>query len=107
MVTIVKGKETFVVSRGAFKSIYERQGWCVVKEDNTEKSKVEVEPDSDGEDAYTENENVLESIMEKPISQWTRSEVKHVAEFRNIDISQTKNIAEAKEIIKGFLASIQ
>ena len=38
--------------------------------------------------------------MEKPFSQWNKEEVKTYASLKNVDISNTKNIGEARSIIK-------
>ena len=45
----------------------------------------------------------MEEILEKPISQWNKDEVKRFAGIKEIDITGTKNANEAKEIIKSFL----
>ena len=45
----------------------------------------------------------MEEILEKPISQWSKGEVKRFAAIKKIDISGTKNANEAKEIIKSFI----
>ena len=51
----------------------------------------------------TEDEIFVEEILEKPISQWNKDEVKRFAAIKEIDISGTKNANEAKEIIKSFI----
>ena len=54
----------------------------------------------DDEDKKTNEEAYIEELMEKPISQWNKEEVKTYASLKNIDISNTKNIGEARNIIK-------
>jgi hypothetical protein len=51
----------------------------------------------------TEDEIFVEEILEKPISQWNKEEIKRFAAINEIDISGTKNANEAKEIIKFFI----
>ena len=96
MVKIMNGVNTFEVTRGAFDGIFSRQGYQLVDE-NTD---VEKEPEVPEK---TEDEIFIEEILEKPISQWNKDEVKRFAVLKEIDISGTKNANEAKEIIKHFI----
>ena len=82
MVKITNGVNVFEVTRGAFDGIYSRQGYTIEK---------------------TEDEIFVEEILEKPISQWDKDEVKRFAGIKEIDITGTRNVNEAKEIIKSFL----
>ena len=95
MVKITNGVNTFEVTRGAFGGIYSRQGYTIIdKERAVIKNKVTEK---------TEDEKFLDEIVEKPISQWNKEEVKHFAVLKKIDITGTKNAGEAKELIKSFL----
>ena len=96
MVKITNGKNIFEVTRGAFDGIYSRQGYKIVGEDNSDNG-VKLPPEK------TEEEKFLDEIIEKPISQWSKDEVKKYAEINGIDLAGTKNVNEAKEIIKQFL----
>ena len=51
----------------------------------------------------TEDELFIEGIIEKPLSQWNKGEIKRFAELNDIDITGTKNAGEAKDLIKEFL----
>ena len=99
MVKITNGVVTFEVTRGAYDGIYSHQGFKPVEEVAEEKVAA-------GEDAdnRTDDEKFADELVEKPISQWNKEEVKRFAAIRDIDISGTKNANEAKEIIKQFLA---
>lgn len=95
MVKITNGVNIFEVTRGAFDGIYSRQGYTIIdKERAAIKNKVTEK---------TEDEKFLDEIVEKPISQWNKEEVKHFAVLKEIDITGTKNAGEAKELIKSFL----
>lgn len=98
MVKITNGVNVFEVTRGAFDGIYSRQGYTLVENENTEE-----EIKVDGKPEKTEDEKFVEEVIEKPISQWSKEEVKRFAALEGIDISGTKNAGEAKEIIKEFL----
>lgn len=98
MVKITNGKNIFEVTRGAFDGIYSRQGYTVLDEnkalDVIENSKVSEK---------SEDEKFIDELLEKPISQWNKEEVKRFAVLKEIDITGTKNVNEAKEIIKNFI----
>lgn len=66
----------------------------MVEEDKEDKKETVEETKKTKEEAY------IEELMEKPISQWNKEEVKTYASLKNIDISNTKNIGEARNIIK-------
>lgn len=99
MVKITNGIVTFEVTRGAYDGIYSHQGFKPVKE--VAEKKVAADEDVDNR---TDDEKFADELVEKPISQWNKEEVKRFAAIRDIDISGTKNANEAKEIIKQFLA---
>ena len=99
MVTITNGKNTLEVTSGAFEGIYKSCGYSLVGLE----AKV---PDST-ENAVDENsidENPFEELEAKPISQWTKAEVKEYAEAKGIDLSGTKNVNDGKERIKVYMA---
>lgn len=98
MVKITNGVNVFEVTRGAFDGIYSRQGYKLVDENK----KVEA-PAAPVAPEKSEDEIFVEEILEKPISQWNKEEVKRFAAIKEIDISGTKNANEAKEIIKSFI----
>ena len=98
MVKITNGVNVFEVTRGAFDGIYSRQGYKLVDE------KAEVKaPEAPAASEKSEDDIFVEEILEKPISQWNKEEVKRFAAIKEIDISGTKNANEAKEIIKSFI----
>lgn len=98
MVKITNGVNVFEVTRGAFDGIYSRQGYKLVDE------KVEAKaPEASAAPEKSEDDIFVEEILEKPISQWNKEEVKRFAAIKEIDISGTKNANEAKEIIKSFI----
>ena len=95
MIKVTNGVHVFEVTRGAFDGIYSHQGYYVVPcEEAEEKAEVEEK---------TEDDIFAEELLEKPISQWNKEEVKKFAAIKGINISGTKNPNQAKEIIKSFL----
>lgn len=98
MVKITNGVNVFEVTKGAFDGIYSRQGYKLVDE------KVEAKAlKAPAASEKSEDDIFVEEILEKPISQWNKEEVKRFAAIKEIDISGTKNANEAKEIIKSFI----
>ncbi len=100
MVKITNGVNVFEVTQGAFDGIYSRQGYTKVEGETPIVE--EFEGDATGNGA-PEEPIFEEAILEKPIGQWNKDEVKKFAEIKGIDISGTKNANEAKERIKSFL----
>lgn len=103
MVTIKNGNNIHVVTEGAYKEIFSRLGYEII----SGKEEVSIEtPDINVEEENTLTEEELEFVLgleEKPISQWSKTEVKKYADLKRIDITGTKNVNEAKAIIKDFL----
>ena len=96
MVKITNFVNTFEVTKGAYDDIFKKQGFELVKEDKEETIKEK----ATGKDYKSDEKKYVEELMEKPISQWNKEEVKTYASLKNIDISNTKNIGEARNIIK-------
>lgn len=117
MVKITNFVNTFEVTQGAYDDIFKKQGFELVEEAPRKKKKAtkkhvkeaveEVEEDEWEEaeeatekDYKSEEEKYIEKLMEKPISQWNKEEVKAYASIKGLDISKTQNIGEARNIIK-------
>lgn len=94
MVDITNLVDTYSVTKGAYEDIFKRQGFKPVKEEKEDKKETVEETKKTNKEAY------IEELMEKPISQWNKEEVKTYASLKNVDISNTKNIGEARNIIK-------
>ena len=120
MVKISNGDVTQIVSRGAFETQYKKLGFQIVGDNQAIEAKKEVKKaaedkkpesqvpddddfDADAADDDTEEGDDFEELLEKPISQWNKTEVKDFAAAKGIDIHGTKNANEAKEIIKKYL----
>ena len=96
MVLITNGVDRFLVTKGAFNGVYSKQGYTIVNDEKVAAAAQMPNP-------KTENEKFLEEIEEKPLSQWSKEEVKKFAALKDIDISGTKNVNEAKALIKDFM----
>lgn len=98
MVRITNGFIDVEVTKGAYESLFKGMGYTIV--DNQEASG---ELSDDTAVSVTADEKFALELIEKPIGEWNKTEVKKFAEIKNIDISGTKSVGEAKEIIKSFL----
>lgn len=99
MVRITNGVNEFEVTKGAYTSIYSYQGYTLVDD----KHPAEDTSGTNEENGKTADDLFCEELMEKPLSQWNKDEVKRFAAIMDIDISGTKNAGEAKELIKAYL----
>lgn len=101
MVKITNGVRTFEVTEGAFKSIFARQGFQKVVDEKPKKTK---EPDAgDKNDNGNGDAEFLEGLKEKPISQWSKNDIKQYAAITGLDITGTKNINEARDLVKAHM----
>ena len=101
MVTIKNGNNLHVVTEGAYKEIFSKLGYEIIS--GKEEVSIETPIDVDDNAMSEEDEEFILGVEEKPISQWSKTEVKKYAELKRIDITGTKNVNEAKAIIKEYL----
>ena len=101
MVTIKNGDNIHVVTEGAYKEIFSKLGYEIIS--GKEEVSIETPIDVDDNAMSEEEMEFILGVEEKPISQWSKTEVKKYAELKRIDITGTKNVNEAKAIIKEFL----
>lgn len=117
MVKCTNGIAVIEVTEGAYNTIFKDQGYRPIADEvktpvvvpTKEKVETPVEDNLEVEseeqpDAYVpEEKDEINSLLEKPIGQWTNDEVKAFAEAKGIDITGTKNAKEAKSRIRKFL----
>lgn len=101
MVTIKNGNNIHVVTEGAYKEIFSKLGYEIIS--GKEEVSIETPIDVDDNAMSEEDMEFILGVEEKPISQWSKTEVKKYAELKRIDIIGTKNVNEAKAIIKEYL----
>ena len=101
MVTIKNGNNIHVVTEGAYKEIFSKLGYEIIS--GKEEVSIETPINVDDNAMSEEDEEFILGVEEKPISQWSKTEVKKYAELKRIDITGTKNVNEAKAIIKEYL----
>lgn len=99
LVKITDGVKNIEVTEGAYNGIYKNLGFYPINED----AKVDKEEEDNTPPELTENEIFVNELMEKPISEWSKAEIKRFAELKEIDISGTQNAGQAKEIISTWL----
>lgn len=100
MVKITNGVNTFEVPAGAYKNTFKKLGYNLIP-DKSEVS--EVPPESSGNVVEDTPHDEFVELLEKPISQWNKREVKEFAAAKGIDLTGTKTIDEAKDRIKASI----
>lgn len=98
MVKITNGFIEVEVTNGAYENLFNGMGYIIVG--NQERPGT---LDESGANSTTEEEKFVSELIEKPIGEWSKNEVKKFAEIKGIDISGTRSVGEAKDIIKNFL----
>ena len=97
MIKISDGINTMIVTNGAYNSMYKNMGFAPYAEIEIKEEKDIETPDKSDEEIF------LEKILEKPISEWSKNEVKKFADIKEIDLVGTKNATEAKDVISKWL----
>lgn len=101
MVKLSNGLSTIVVPSGAV-AMYERTGFRVVKDSDVESANESVIDTVDTEDKESE---FITNLLEKPISKWSKEEVKRFANEKGININGTKSVNDAKDRIRDYINS--
>lgn len=101
MVVITNGINEFEVSRGAYESIFQKQGYSIIAD-----AEVEAIEDNNDAEATEHAEHVdkdAEALVEKPISQWTKNEVKNFIAKKGIDVSGITSFNEVKDRVRKYI----
>lgn len=117
-VKITNGNAEFEVTKAAFKNAFEQQGFRIVDDTATvihnrfedkfdvnldmeaELGKVEdSKPEMIAEVELSEDDLFVQEMLEKPISEWTKGELKRVAKIKGIDLSNADSTSKARQIV--------
>jgi hypothetical protein len=101
MIFITNGINEFEVSRGAYESIFQKQGYSIVVDTETEV--VENNKDAAAAEPAKQVDKDAEALMEKPISQWTKNEVKSFIDKKKIDVSGITSFNEVKDRVRKYI----
>lgn len=99
MIKCTNGLITCTVTEGAYDNYFKTLGYKVIGDNTRHNIIAEEDINADVIDAV----DVFDELLEKPISQWSKTEVKEFANAKGIDISETRNVSQAKEIIKTYI----
>ena len=107
MVKVTNGRETVVVSLGAFECILSRRGFRLVEQKNVNAGVTKPELLTASESAELHNleagEKWAVEQCQKPLSAWGQKELKRFAKIRGIKLEGVKSTKEAREIVAKFL----
>lgn len=97
MVKITNGIDAFEVTKGAFKTVFANQGYVLVSQHVTA-------PQIASEPAQkTDDELFVDEMLEKPVSEWTKEELKRFAEVNNISLEGAQKVDDVREIISNYI----
>lgn len=99
MIEITNGRAFLSVTKGAFKEVYERQGFVLAKDYVSDVGKAGGLIQS----AETENLNLFAETLEaKALDKWTSAELRKYAQIKGIDLSGAKNMRERRKRVKDY-----
>ena len=117
-VKITNGNAEFEVTKAAFKNAFEQQGFRIVDDTapvihnrfedkfdvnldmEAELNKVEdSKPEMIAKVELSEDDLFVQEMLEKPISEWTKGELKRVAKIKGIDLSNADSTSKARQIV--------
>lgn len=117
-VKITNGNVEFEVTKAAFKNAFEQQGFRIVDDTvpvihNRFEDKFDVNLDMEAELGKVEDSKAemvtevelseddlfVQEMLEKPISEWTKGELKRVAKIKGIDLSNADSTSKARQIV--------
>lgn len=117
-VKITNGNAEFEVSKAAFENAFKQQGFRIIDgvapiihnrfEDKfdvnldmeTEVSEAEpFESEMPVEVELSEDDLFVQGMLERPISEWTKGELKRVAKIKGIDLSNADSTSKARQIV--------
>lgn len=101
MVVITNGINEFEVSKGAYESIFQKQGYSIIVD--AEAEAVEDNNDAEATEHAEHVDKDAEALVEKPISQWTKNEVKNFIAKKGIDVSGITSFNEVKDRVRKYI----
>lgn len=101
MVVITNGINEFEVSRGAYESVFQKQGYSIIVD--AEAEAVEDNNDAKATEHAEHVDKDAEALVEKPISQWTKNEVKNFIAKKGIDVSGITSFNEVKDRVRKYI----
>lgn len=101
MIVITNGINEFEVSRGAYESIFQKQGYSIIVD--AEAEAVEDNNDAEATEHAEHVDKDAEALVEKPISQWTKNEVKNFIAKKGIDVSGITSFNEVKDRVRKYI----
>lgn len=122
-VKITNGTAEFEVTKAAFNNVFEQQGFRIIDGvapviHNRFEDKFDVnldmeaeasgakysEPEMAAEAESSEDDLFVQEMLEKPISEWTKGELKRVAKIKDIDLSNADSTSKARQIVSKALS---
>lgn len=122
-VKITNGNAEFEVTKAAFENAFKQQGFRIIDGvvpviHNRFEDKFDVNLDMEAEISeaecskseipveakLSEDDLFVCEMLEKPISEWTKGELKRVAKIKDIDLSNVDSTSKARQIVSKALS---
>lgn len=122
-VKITNGNAEFEVTKAAFENAFKQQGFRIIDGvapiiHNRFEDKFDVNLDMEAEISeaeypkseipaeakLSEDDLFVREMLEKPISEWTKGELKRVAKIKDIDLSNVDSTSKARQIVSKALS---
>lgn len=101
MVKLTNGVDTIIVPSGAAE-VYKRMGFKPVVE-NVSDDVIDDSINDEQAESVSDDEVYVNNLLEKPISRWTKEEVKKFASIKGINLNGAKTFNDAKDRVKSYL----
>ena len=100
MIKITNGADVLEVTNGAYETLYKGIGFVPMGDKRSGKK---VASQNELEESQNANEEQTANEGDKPLSHWSKDEIKAFAEANDIDLTGTKNVSQARERVQAFL----
>ena len=90
MIRITDGVHQFTVSEGAFDNVFKQQGYQVL------------EPATPADSIESEPEKQADPLDEKPVSKWTKQELKSYCDKHGIDLEGVTSSDEVRKRVLSY-----
>lgn len=97
MVKITNGIYTFEVTKGAFKTVFANQGY-ILASTHAAAPQIVSEPAQ-----KTDDERFVDEVIEKPVSEWSKEELKRFADINSISLEGVQKTDDVREIINNYI----
>lgn len=101
MIKITNGVNEFLVPEGAYEHMFKQQGYTIVGDEQEVEAEVETEAEIEGFQS-DEVEAETDKLDEKPVSQWSKQELKFYCDKHEISLEGVARTEDVRERVLKF-----